>query len=190
MPFSDANHGEGITRTVFMDRNRNAPKAGDTVSQTEILIIGVGEEYRKDDGVGPFIARNLRLKNPPGVRIEIRRADGLSVMESWRDVPAVIILDAMKSGARPGTIRRLDPQGSYGLQWPFSRSTHAFGLAEALEMAKALKRFPSYLVIYGIEGKNFEKGTGLSPEVEKAALEVTKLVIKDICEHSEKLHGT
>ena len=71
---------------------------------------------------------------------------------------------------------------------PANRSTHAFGVAEALELARALNRLPPCLLIYGIEGKNFAMGTGLSPEVRTAAFEITKLVIRNVYEYNGDRH--
>jgi hydrogenase maturation protease len=57
----------------------------------------------------------------------------------------------------------------------FGGSTHAFGLAEAIELARALDELPQRLVIYAIEGKAFESGAALSPE---AAAAVESLAVR------------
>ena len=81
------------------------------------------------------------------------------------------MVDAVSSGAEPGTIHRLDAL-TERLPAELSRgSTHAFGLAEAVELARALERLPGRLLVFGIEGKRFDAGAGLSPEVEQAAVE-------------------
>jgi hydrogenase maturation protease len=47
-------------------------------------------------------------------------------------------------------------------------STHALGVAEAIELARALGRLPARLEVYAIEGARFTAGAGLSPAVEQA----------------------
>jgi hydrogenase maturation protease len=58
----------------------------------------------------------------------------------------------------------------------FHCSAHGFGVSEGIELARALKRLPAHLVVYGIEGRSFALGERLSPEVEAAAGEVVRRV--------------
>ena len=94
----------------------------------------------------------------------------VGLIEEWTGADAVIVVDAVSSGAPPGTIHRLDP-----LADPFPAalsqgSTHAFGLAETIELARALDRLPPRLTVYGIEGERFTAGDELSTPV-RAAVE-------------------
>ncbi len=50
----------------------------------------------------------------------------------------------------------------------FRGSTHALGLGEAIELARALGRLPGRLLVYGVEGADFGTGEGLSPAVTAA----------------------
>jgi hydrogenase maturation protease len=177
-------------KTNFMVQDTNRFNTGSSVSRRNTLVIAVGNEFRGDDGVGPFIARKIRAKKMPATLVEIHRGETTSLLELWSNAAAVILVDAVASSARPGKIYRLNPRRQSIPSSLFSFSTHNFGLAAAVRLAKTLNRLPPCLIIYGIEGKNFEKGTGLSPEVEKAALEVTDLLIRDVNEHSKDLHGT
>ncbi|MGD9038727.1 MAG: hydrogenase maturation protease [Desulfobacteraceae bacterium] len=173
---------------MVQDTNRfNTESPG---SRRITLVIGVGNELRGDDGVGPFIARKIKAKKMPRTLVEIHVGETTSLLELWADAAAVILLDAVKSGAGAGKIYRLNPRQQSIPSSFFRFSTHNFGLAECVRLAKTLKRLPPCLIIYGIEGKNFENGTGLSPEVEKAALEVTDLVTRDVYRHLEDQHIT
>ena len=51
-------------------------------------------------------------------------------------------------------------------------STHAFGVADAVELARALGRLPGRLDVYAIEGASFAAGDRLSPAVERAVAEL------------------
>jgi hydrogenase maturation protease len=100
--------------------------------------------------------------------------DGARLIDAWEGAADVVVIDAVSSGAAPGTIHRLDvAEGPLPRRF-FHNSTHLFGVAEAVETARALGRLPARLVIYGIDGRNFDFGEGLSPEVEAAATEVTR----------------
>jgi hydrogenase maturation protease len=119
----------------------------------------------------------------PGVTVLEQSGDGAALMEAWGDAYRVIVVDAVSSGSKPGTIHRFEPAGQ-GLPDFFSgHSTHAFGLAEAIELARQLDRLPAQLVVYGIEGKSFELGAGLSSEVEAAADTLTARLTQEIGEH-------
>lgn len=145
-----------------------------------ILIIGVGNAYRGDDAVGLRIAQDIKKKSPDHVNVIEQSGDGISLMDSWKDADAVILMDAVHSGAQPGTIHRFDVHTQTIPTKFFHYSTHAFGVAEAIELARALKQLPKNLIVYGIEGKCFEAGIGLSLEVEKAVEEVMMRVKQDI----------
>ena len=145
-----------------------------------ILIIGVGNAYRGDDGVGLRIAQDIKKKSPDYVNVIEQSGEGISLMDSWKDADTVILIDAVHSGAQPGTIHRFDVHTQTIPAKFFHYSTHAFGVAEAIELARALKQLPQNFIVYGIEGKCFEAGIGLSLEVEKAVEEVMIRVKKDI----------
>jgi hydrogenase maturation protease len=62
----------------------------------------------------------------------------------------------------------------------FRYSTHAFSLAEAVEMARALDTLPSELILFGIEGLDFGAGTGFSAPVAASAMRVVEAVVDEL----------
>jgi hydrogenase maturation protease len=147
---------------------------------SEILVIGVGNAYRGDDGAGIAVARKLAAQSLPGVRVMEMNGEGTLLVEAWKEAPSALLVDAISSGAVPGTIHRYEAQTgplSTGLE---HRSSHSFGVAEAVEMARALGRLPPRLVIYGIEGRLFNPGQGLSPKVERAVGEVVGHLVSEL----------
>jgi len=145
-----------------------------------ILIIGIGNEYRKDDGVGRVIAQELtRSTLPSGTSIVEVNGEGAALMETWEGADAVILIDAVSSGAAPGTVHRLNAHRQPIPSQFLNCSTHAFGVAEAIEMARVLNRLPPRVVLYGIEAETFEPGAGLSASVRKAIPEVLKSVTRE-----------
>jgi DNA-binding transcriptional LysR family regulator len=71
----------------------------------------------------------------------------------------------------------------------FRCSTHAFGVAEAIELGRGLGNLPQYLVVYGIEGKNFAAGVGLSAEVEEVTGEAVRQALAAI-RHADSKNRT
>lgn len=124
------------------------------------MIIGVGNRFRGDDAAGLAVAGRLR-----GSLLE---GDPATLLETWKDCDRVVLIDAVSSGAAPGTIHRFEAEKGPLPSTLFRGSTHAFGVPDAIELARALKRLPQSLIVYGIEGKNFEAGEELSPEVVRA----------------------
>jgi hydrogenase maturation protease len=144
------------------------------------LVIGIGNEYRRDDAVGLVVARRLRQRNLAGVTVIEQSGEGTALMEAWKDAASVILVDAVCSGAPPGTVHRLDAR-AHGIPANFFHcSTHAFGVAEAVELARALGQLPEQLILYGIEGKDFAAGLGLSAEVERAAQRLSQQIVTEV----------
>jgi hydrogenase maturation protease len=142
-----------------------------------IKIIGLGNEFRGDDAVGLIVAHRLRERLPKSIEIVEHTGDGANLMDAWEGAGRVYLIDAVKSGATVGTIHRLDA-GEQPIPTSFFHySTHAFSLAEAVEVARRLGSLPPFLCIYGIEGAVFDHGAPLSAEVETAAEVVQKELV-------------
>ncbi|MGB3714250.1 MAG: hydrogenase maturation protease [Candidatus Promineifilaceae bacterium] len=147
---------------------------------TEFLVIGIGSDLRGDDGVGLVVARQLQDQVPPGARVIEHYGDGTSLISAWEGVDHVILVDAVSSGAEPGTIYRFDAHSAPLPARISASSTHAFGLEEAMELARQLDQLPKSLVVYGIEGKSFSNGTVLSMEVDLAVEVVVEQILQEI----------
>ncbi len=143
-----------------------------------ILIIGIGNEYRSDDAVGLLVARALQDRKLPHTSILEATGEGTALLETWQGAEDVILIDAVTSQAPAGTIHQLDAQSGALSPGLFALSTHAFSVVEAIELARALGNLPQRLMIYGIEGKKFVAGLGLSPEVERASHKAVERVIR------------
>jgi hydrogenase maturation protease len=142
-----------------------------------LVVIGVGNLYRSDDGVGLIIARQVDEAAVPSVQVRAENGEGAALLDAWQGADVVILCDAVRSGAAPGTIHRLDAHRQPIPAGFFHYSTHAFSVAQAVELARVLGQLPPYLVLYGVEGANFNAGIGLSPPVAHAAQEVVRQVL-------------
>ena len=134
----------------------------------DVLVIGVGNDFRGDDAAGLLVARALAARAGEALTVLELPGEGTELMAAWQGRAHVIIADAARSGAKVGSHTRLDAGAVPVPRGFFSYSTHAFGLAEAVETARNLNCLPAKLVIYAIEGRAFAQGAPMSPEIEKA----------------------
>jgi hydrogenase maturation protease len=130
-----------------------------------VLILGCGNPDRADDAAGLLVARRLRELGMQACELS---GEALELLDAWSGEADVLVVDAMKSGAPPGTITVWDAHTSRLPASQFRCSTHALGLAEAIELARALDRLPPKLIVVGIEGHRFDRGEPPSPEVAEA----------------------
>lgn len=146
----------------------------------ETLLIGIGNRFRNDDGIGGVIIDRLVEMGIPGVRAVEASGEGAGLIELWTGYDDVFVFDAVASGAEAGHIFRIDPVSDPVPTGFFNYSTHAFSLAEAIALSCSLKSLPARLIVYGIEGCNFEHGLDISAAVLSAAAEVVSLVSKEL----------
>ena len=142
-----------------------------------VRVIGIGNEFRQDDGVALAVVRRLMSRAAGRIDVVEHDGDGTSLLDAWEGAPVVILVDAVRSGSPPGTIHRLDLRATgfpEGTTWS---SSHSLGVTHAVTLATHLNCLPHALVIYGIEGRRFGFGKGLSPEVEGAASAVVERLL-------------
>ena len=130
------------------------------------LVVGIGHPFRGDDAVGPRLAE--ALAGTIAAEVIAHHGEGTDLMERWQGFERVIVVDAMVSGAAVGTVRVWDAVAGALPANLFPKSSHLFGLVEAIEMARLLGRLPPALSVIGIEGVRFAMGEALSAEVEQA----------------------
>jgi len=146
------------------------------------IIIGLGNPVLSDDAVGLKIAGELerRLAGRSGVAIAQLCAGGMRLMETMTGYDRAIVIDAMVSGGRAGTIYRLGP-GDLP-QTRSAHSTHDASLPVALELGRiAGLRVPADIRIWAVEAADVETfGEALTPAVQRAADHVVEEVLRDL----------
>jgi hydrogenase maturation protease len=142
-----------------------------------ILVIGIGNEYAHDDAAGLHVARILKEQTRPEVKVLESSGEGAALIELWKGFASVVVVDAVRSTAAAGTVCRFEVGKAPLPAEPFQTSTHAFGLYEAVELARSLGQLPQRLIVFGIEGDDFSAGLGLSPVVARAVNTVARAVL-------------
>jgi hydrogenase maturation protease len=145
------------------------------------VVIGIGNPDRGDDSAGRAVARWLDGKLPPDVEILEHDGEPASLLDRLEGVATAYLIDACTSGAAIGAVQRFDVTAVPLPQEAFSVSTHGLGLAEAVELARALGQLPDRCVVYAIEGGSFETGAPPSPPVVQATAEVGRRLQEEIC---------
>ncbi len=144
------------------------------------LVIGIGNPDRGDDGVGPAVAVRVAALGLPGVRV-VPLADPVRLVDLWEGESAVVVVDAVRVEPGDGPrVVRLDVGEERLPGWASCGGTHAFSVASAVELARALGRLPERLVVVGVAGCDFENGHGLSPDVRarvETAVEEVRAVV-------------
>lgn len=149
---------------------------------TPLLLIGVGNPFRRDDGLGPAVLAALMPNAPKGVNFSAQSGEGSSLMAAWQGYERVLLIDAVCSGAPAGTLHVLDAIQEAIPSRFFHYSTHAFSVGEAIEMARALGELPRQLTLLGIEGADFGSGQGFSPAVQAAWPELLRRIQTQIAQ--------
>ncbi len=147
-----------------------------------IQVIGIGQTLRGDDAAG-LKAAHLWYENyqakliRPGVKVVQAYLPGIGLFGLMASSRVAILVDAVRSGAEPGTIQRIneDQLSAFGSG---SHSGHGWGVAETLVMGRQLDlpEMPARLVLIGIEAGQLNLGETLSPQVQAALPEAAKLI--------------
>lgn len=147
-----------------------------TRMSSPILLIGIGNDFRSDDSIGLHVIRTLKEKKLPETMMVESSGDGAELIELFSTARMAILIDAVSSGRKPGTIYQFEAHKKPVPAQLSFQSTHAFGVGEAIELARVLEQLPPILLVYAIEGANFSTGLELTPKVEEAAYKVAEQV--------------
>ena len=146
----------------------------------KILVACIGNPDRGDDGIGPLVAAKLEGQLPGDAALIVRRGDMLALAGDFAGCGALVCVDAAAPMSSPGQIHRIDLTTEELPRELLSASTHGFGLADAVELARALGRAPPTIVIYAVEGACFDAGATLTHAVAGAADETARLVAAEV----------
>ncbi|KAB2943480.1 MAG: hydrogenase maturation protease [Hyphomicrobium sp.] len=138
------------------------------------VVLGIGNPDRGDDAAGREVVQRLRGALPQDVLLAEETGEVVRILARIEGAEAAYLIDACASGAPPGSVSRFDVAEARLPQHASAASTHGLGLAEAIELARALGQLPTRCIVYAIEGARFEPGASLSPAVGTAVDEVAQ----------------
>ncbi|MBI5887999.1 MAG: HyaD/HybD family hydrogenase maturation endopeptidase [Deltaproteobacteria bacterium] len=165
---------------------------GKRIAGKKVLVLGIGNILMTDEGLGVRALEAVRdgYCLPPGVRCVDGGTMGLALLEYIKEFPSVIIIDALKSGSRPGTILRIcgkDIPAFAGLR----SSAHGLGVKELItlaefegveppEGAQPLQGACPNVTVTGMEPKDVSPGLVLTPLIKKRLPSLIKTIIKEL----------
>lgn len=155
---------------------------------TRVTVIGVGNEFRRDDGVGPAVVVRLAERAahrplPAGTVLAASDGDPGRLIGLWEGAELAVVVDAAHAHpGRPGRVHRLE-LGEHGIRRPGAASTHGLGLGEAVELSRSLGRMPGRMIVYAVEGADGSLGTGLTEAVAAAVEPLVRRVEADLVAH-------
>jgi hydrogenase maturation protease len=145
-----------------------------------IVVIGIGNPYRRDDGVGLEVLRRVEELRMPGVRCMESDGESTALCDAWNGAALAVVIDAVRSGAAPGTLH-VTTMGADAIAVHTPRGgSHALSLAEALALGEVLDRLPLHLLVVGVEAGDVGDGLGLSDAVASAVAPAVDAV-RDAC---------
>jgi len=147
------------------------------------IVIGIGNDFRKDDGAGLAAAGEIEKLNLPNVRVIMSNGDLTGILEILSEFDSIIIADSVSSGGSPGAVYRIDPfESRYSFQTEKSLSSHRFGIIEILKLAQNIDKPFKNVIFYGIEGEDYSHGEGLSSKVWGAVERAVDRMAEDLTE--------
>jgi len=175
-------HGrESIDRSNFEIVPRKMNPTDNATSPRQVAIVGVGNLLLSDEGVGIHAIRALREASMPDhVKIFEFGTRGLEILEAVQGFKKAIIIDAVRSGAPPGSIRRWELVELLDTGAPRMLNLHEIDLLTALKVGRATARLPDEVIIIGVEPKLLSPGLELSPEVKGKFQGLLDLILKEL----------
>jgi hydrogenase maturation protease len=143
------------------------------------VVIGVGNEYRGDDGIGPAVVARLRaLPLPPDVTLAVTDGEPTRMLDLWSGADLAVVVDAVRTGGDHGG--HVYEVAVDDLEVASTVATgHRVGLGSTVELARVLRRLPARLVVFAVDGTDFGFGIRLTPAV-AAAVEPVIRRVRDV----------
>ncbi|MGI5240150.1 hydrogenase maturation protease [Dactylosporangium sp. CA-139066] len=157
-----------------------------------VVVIGVGNPFRRDDGAGPAVIERLGRADLTGVDLAESDGEPAALITLWEQRRLAVVVDALHTHRAPaGYVHRrlmshrpLGPGGSAG--------SHAMDLGDAVALARELDRLPDRMLLLGIEVADTGYGIGLTPAVASAVDRVVEHIVaavRDIAAGGRTVRG-
>lgn len=150
------------------------------MSDSGIVVLGIGNPDRGDDAAGRMVARLLRPCVSAGVRIVEHDGEAIAVLALLQDADQAWLIDAAQSGSPSGTIHRIDCSVTDATIPRGTVSSHGLGVAEAIALGRVLGMLPPHCIVYAIEADDFILGTEPSRVVTQAAHDVAGRILAEL----------
>jgi len=149
-----------------------------------VVVVGVGNEMRRDDGAGFAAVERAAPRLPAEAEVSRCAGDVTRLLDAWDGADFAIVVDAARwPGASPGEVTWLSDLGADSAAlatWGDALGTHGLGVAEVVRLGRALGRLPGRLDLAAIALADAAQGEGFSDEVERAVDRAAELVAEGV----------
>lgn len=143
------------------------------------VVIGIGNSFRRDDGVGLAVAARIADAALPGVSVVTASGEPSALLDAWTGVARAVVVDAVAGEhAVPGRVRRWTADDLDAATAVVS--SHALGLAGTAALGRVLGRMPAELVVFTVETADTGHGVGLTPTVAAAVPTVIDAILAEL----------
>ena len=149
----------------------------------KVVVIGVGNSMRRDDGAGIAVVERARPRLPAGVAVHTLGGETTSLLDAWEGADLAVVVDAVRWGRPPPSgVTRIDVTAEPDAVTGFgaTASSHGLGVGEAVALGRVLDRLPGRLVLLLISLEEEGHGEGLSPAVEGYVGEAVALLLVEV----------
>ncbi len=143
------------------------------------VVIGIGNEFRGDDGIGPLVATEIENLGLADVLVTVCDGDPTEMLNVWGGADRVVVVDAVLcEHCRPGRVRRTTVDALRGVTT--ATSCHALGISDTLALGRVLGRLPAEFVVIAVEARCVDIGWGVSEAVAAAQPEMVRMVLAEL----------
>lgn len=142
----------------------------------DVVVIGIGNPYRRDDGVGPAVAAAVAALGLRGVRVVTSVAEPTAILDAWAGAALAVVVDAA-AGGTPGRVRVGTLEDFVE---PVLVSSHDVNVRQTYELAAVLGRAPAELMVVTVDVADVGHGEGCSPAVVAALPAAVRAVLSVI----------
>jgi hydrogenase maturation protease len=156
--------------------------AGRAAAMT-VVVIGIGNDLRRDDGIGPAVAAAVATRSLPGVLVLACAAEPAAILDAWDGADVAVLIDAaVDVDLVPGRVRRW-AVADLAVSDPLS--SHDLDLRQTYELGLALDRVPQSAVVITVDAADTTHGSGLTPAVAAALPEAVERVLA-VIKHAQE----
>jgi len=171
---------EHFSKKVVSKVNKKPRVEKDTISQQRIVILGIGNILLSDEGIGVHVANELfKRELPENVSVVEGGTDGFRLLNVITEADRLVVIDAVRGGAEPGSIYRFDIDDVKRCPSGFKTSVHQIGILEVIDLSGLIGKTP-HTTIIGIEPKSLEMSMELSPEIRDKMPRIIEIVLEEV----------
>lgn len=149
----------------------------------KLRVIGIGSPFG-DDSLGWKVTSILQQQKslqqfiPTSLQIECSDRPGINLLNLMQEANTVFLIDAVKTGAKKGTIHRFENSEIEKMTMPLS--SHGFGIGEILKLGKLVTELPERLILFGIEIDTVSSQFELSLDLQGPVIHLTELIEREL----------